>query len=54
MNIIFQLFRSFLRKISASLTTESLDARAKRGSRKKFERAMNQVSRVAPQEFDRL
>jgi len=34
--------------------TESLEARAKRGSRKKFERAMNKVPRVAPIEADRI
>ena len=41
-------------KISALLTEEYLQARAKRGSRKKFERAMKRVPRVAPAEFDRL
>lgn len=41
-------------KISALLTEEYLQARAKRGSRKKFERAMKKVPRVAPAEFDRM
>ena len=41
-------------KISALLTEEYLQARAKRGSRKKFERAMKKVPRVAPVEYDRL
>lgn len=41
-------------KISALLTEEYLQTRAKRGSRKKFERAMKRVPRVAPAEFDRL
>lgn len=41
-------------KISALLTEEYLQTRAKRGSRKKFERAMKRVPRVVPAEFDRL
>ncbi|MBI1993184.1 MAG: toxin-antitoxin system HicB family antitoxin [Deltaproteobacteria bacterium] len=41
-------------KISALLTEEYLETRAKRGSRKKFERAMAKVPKVEPEEYDRL
>ncbi len=41
-------------KLSALMTEEYLEARAKRGSRKKFERAMAKVPRVKPEEYDRL
>lgn len=41
-------------KISALLTQAYIEARAARGSRKKFERAMKKVPHVSPQEFDRL
>lgn len=41
-------------KISALLTEEYLEKRAKRGSRKKFERVMKKVPRRAPAEFDRI
>lgn len=41
-------------KISALLTEEYLETRAKRGSRKKFERAMVKVPKVEPEEHDRL
>ncbi|MDO8700519.1 MAG: toxin-antitoxin system HicB family antitoxin [Deltaproteobacteria bacterium] len=41
-------------KLSALMTEEYLDERAKRGSRKKFQRAMARVSRVKPEEYDRL
>ena len=41
-------------KISALLTEEYLETRAKRGSRKKFERAMGKVPNVEPEEYDRL
>ena len=41
-------------KLSALLTEEYLDERAKRGNRKKFERAMAKVPQVAPEEYDRL
>ena len=41
-------------KLSALMTEEYLEARAKRGSRKKFERAMARVPKVAPEESDRL
>ena len=41
-------------KISARLTEEYLETRAKRGSRKKFERAMVKVPKVEPEEYDRL
>ena len=41
-------------KISALMTEEYLEARAKRGSRKKFERAMAKVPKVTPDEYDRL
>ncbi len=41
-------------KISALLTEEYLETRAKLGSRKKFERAMVKVPKVEPEEYDRL
>ncbi len=41
-------------KISALLTEEYLETRAKRGSRKKFERAMVKVPKVEPEECDKL
>lgn len=41
-------------KISALLTEEYLETRAKRGSRKKFERAIVKVPKVEPEEYDRL
>ncbi len=41
-------------KISALITGEYLSSRAKRGSRKKFEKAMFKVDDVEPDEFDRL
>lgn len=41
-------------KISALMTEEYLEERAKRGSRKKFERAMAKVPKVKPDEYDRL
>jgi len=41
-------------KLSALMTEEYLEARAKRGSRKKFERAMAKVSKAEPEERDRL
>ena len=41
-------------KLSALMTEEYLEERAKRGSRKKFERAMAKVSKAEPEECDRL
>ncbi len=41
-------------KLSALMTVEYLDERAKRGSRKKFERAMAKVRDVKPEERDAL
>ncbi len=41
-------------KLSALMTEEYLEARAKRGSRKKFQRAMAKVPKVEPEEYDRL
>jgi predicted transcriptional regulator len=41
-------------KLSALMTEEYLDERAKRGSRKKFERALAKVPKIAPEEYDRL
>jgi hypothetical protein len=41
-------------KMAALLTQEYLEARAKRGSRKKFEAALKTVPDVEPDEFDRL
>ena len=41
-------------KLSALMTEEYLEARAKRGSRKKFQRAMAKVPKVTPEKHDRL
>jgi hypothetical protein len=41
-------------KISALITGEYLESRAKRGSRKKFEKALSKVADIEPEEFDRL
>jgi hypothetical protein len=41
-------------KLSALMTEEYLEERAKRGSRKKFARAMSKVPKVEPEENDRL
>lgn len=41
-------------KLSALMTEEYLDERAKRGSRNKFKRAMAKVPKVEPEEYDRL
>jgi len=41
-------------KMAAVLTEEYLNARAKRGSRKKFEAALKSVPDVEPEDFDRL
>lgn len=41
-------------KISALMTETYLEARAQRGSRSKFDRAMSRVRKTQPPEFDRL
>ena len=41
-------------KMAALLTEDYLEERAKRGSRKKFERALSKVRRVKPHTADRL
>jgi len=41
-------------KVSALMTEEYLGKRAKRGSRRKFERAMTKVADAEPEEQDRL
>ena len=41
-------------KISAMMTEEYLGKRAKRGAKKKFQRAMAKVADVEPSERDRL
>jgi hypothetical protein len=41
-------------KISALAAGEYLENRAKRGSRKKFNRALRKVKNVAPEDRDRL
>ena len=41
-------------KLSALITEEYLEERAKRGSRKKFERAMAKVPKVLPKGYDRV
>ena len=41
-------------KVSAFATLEYLEERAKRGSKKKFKRAMAKVPAVKPDEYDQL
>jgi len=41
-------------KLSALMTVEYLEERARRGSRRKFERVMAKVKDVKPEERDRL
>lgn len=41
-------------KLSALMTEEYLEERARRGSREKFEQAMQKVAKVEPEEYDRL
>ncbi len=41
-------------KLSALMTEDYLEERAKRGSRKKFKRAMAKVAKVQPEVYDRL
>ncbi len=41
-------------KLSALMTVEYLEERAKRGSRKKFERAMANIRDIKPEEKDKL
>ena len=41
-------------KLSALMTREYLEARAKRGGRRKFDRALSRVSDIEPQEYDVL
>ncbi len=41
-------------KLSALMTEEYLEERAKRGSRKKFQRAIAKVPKVEPEDYDRL
>jgi hypothetical protein len=41
-------------KLSALMTEDYLEERAKGGSREKFERAMQKVAKIEPEEYDRL
>ncbi len=41
-------------KLSALMTEDYLEERAKRGSKRKFRRAMAKVPKVEPEEYDRL
>jgi hypothetical protein len=41
-------------KISALMTEDYLEERAKRGDRVKFEQAMSKVPDIEPEEYDRL
>ncbi len=41
-------------KLSASMTEDYLEARARRGSRARFERVLAKVPDVEPEEYDRL
>jgi hypothetical protein len=41
-------------KLAALMTVDYLEARAKRGSRRKFEAALAKVSDRVPDDFDRL
>lgn len=40
-------------KVSALMTEEYLSERARRGSKKKFQRALNKVADIEPEEEDR-
>ncbi len=52
---INQLINSALvEKVSAFMTVEYLEERAKRGSRNKFERALSKVKDVEPEAEDQL
>jgi hypothetical protein len=41
-------------KVATLMAEEYLGERAKRGSRKKFQRALNKVADVEPEKYDRL
>ncbi len=41
-------------KVSALMTEDYLEQRARRGSRKKFEAAMSKVAKIEPAEYDRI
>ncbi|CAN5798151.1 toxin-antitoxin system HicB family antitoxin [soil metagenome] len=41
-------------KVSALMTEDYLEERAKLGNREKFERAMSKVAKVEPEDFDQL
>ena len=41
-------------KMSALMTVEYLEKRAKRSSRKKFENALSKISDSEPEEYDRI
>ena len=41
-------------KMSALMTADYLEARAKKGSRKKFDEALSRVANIEPEDFDRL
>jgi len=41
-------------KVSALMTEEYIEKRAKRGSRIKFQEAMAKVAKVEPEDYDRL
>jgi predicted transcriptional regulator len=41
-------------KISALMAVEYLEERARRGSRRKFERALSKVKDVSPDDFDEM
>lgn len=45
---------ALVEKLSAMIPDPYLQARAKRGDRKKFERALAMVPHVEPEEYDRL
>jgi len=45
---------AIVEKVSALMTEEYLEQRAKRGDRGKFEAAMAKVAKVEPAEYDRL
>ncbi len=50
--VIPEIVREVVREQSGLMTVEYLDERAKRGSRKKFERAMAKVRDLKPEERD--
>jgi hypothetical protein len=54
LRFIRSLTKAAVEKLSASRTEDSLEKRAKRGIREKFEEALARLPDVEPEEHDRL